>query len=82
MSVETADKLLLSVKDLCLTLNISRSSFFGLKSAGRIGPQPVRLNRKQLYLHSEVVSWLATKDARTGLLPTCQQWIELLESRK
>jgi predicted DNA-binding transcriptional regulator AlpA len=71
------EPVLLPISDLCCLLSISRSSFFSLKSAGRIGPVPVRLSSKQLYLRSEIESWLLARDARTGSLPTREQWLAM-----
>jgi len=57
MGVESADKLLLTVSDLCRVLSISRSSFFTQRSCGRIPLQPVRLGSKLLYRRAEVEAW-------------------------
>jgi len=57
MSVETTDKLLLTVSDLCRLLSISRSSFFTQRSCGRIPLTPVRIGSKLLYRRAEVEEW-------------------------
>jgi len=58
MAVETADKLLLSVKDLCRALNISRSGFFTQRSLGRIPLQTIRIGSKLLFRADEVRGWV------------------------
>ena len=74
MAGEAPEKLLWSVCDVCRALNISRSSFFSLQASGRIGPIPARLNRKVLFVRSEIESWLLAKDPKTGLLPNREKW--------
>jgi predicted DNA-binding transcriptional regulator AlpA len=54
----TPEPLLYQVSDLCRLLSISRSSFFSLRSAGRIPLQPVRLNSKLLFRSAEVTDWV------------------------
>jgi len=73
MAVETSDKLLLTVGDLCRMLSISRSSFFSLRSAGRVPLQPVRLSTKLLYRRAEVEAWVAQN------CPAAEKWIQLQE---
>ena len=58
MAVDTADKLLLTVTDLCRLLSISRSGFFTQRALGRIPLQPVRIGSKLLYRQQEVVDWV------------------------
>jgi len=73
MAVETCEKLLLSVGDVCRALNISRSSFFSLRSAGRIPLTPVRLSSKLLYRRDEVEQWVAQG------CPAAERWLQLQE---
>jgi predicted DNA-binding transcriptional regulator AlpA len=54
----TADPLLLTVSDLCLLLNISRSTFFSQRACGRIPLQPVRIGKKLLFRADEVKDWV------------------------
>ena len=53
------EPLLVDVQEFADLLNISRSTLFSLVSAGRIGPQPIRLGRRRLYRRIEVVDWVA-----------------------
>jgi len=55
----TAEPLLIPVSGVCRLLSILRSSFFSLRSAGRIPLQPVRLSSKLLYRRDEVEQWVA-----------------------
>jgi predicted DNA-binding transcriptional regulator AlpA len=66
MTVETADKLLLTVCDVCRLLSISRSSFFSLRSAGRIPLQPVRLSSKLLFRADEARAWVTQNCPAAG----------------
>lgn len=66
MAIETCDKLLLTVGDLCRMLSISRSSFFNLRSVGRVPLQPVRLSSKLLYRRAEVEAWVAQNCPAAG----------------
>jgi predicted DNA-binding transcriptional regulator AlpA len=54
----TADPLLIPVSGVCRLLSISRSSFFSLRSAGRIPLQQIRLSTKLLYRADEVRNWV------------------------
>jgi len=61
MAVETHDKLLLTVNDLCGKnglLSISRSGFFTQRSLGRIPLQTIRIGSKLLFRADEVRSWV------------------------
>jgi predicted DNA-binding transcriptional regulator AlpA len=57
MTVDIADKLLLTVNDLCRLLSISRSQFFCQRSLGRIPLQPIRIGSKLLFCKAEVEAW-------------------------
>lgn len=54
---------------------ISRSSWYSLLSAGRIGPPTIKLNGRCLYSVSDLTEWVASRNPETGLLPTREQWI-------
>jgi len=64
-------KILWTVGDICHALSISRSSFFSLRSAGRIPLTPIRLSTKLLYRAEEVRAWVAQN------CPAAERWIQL-----
>ena len=78
----TGEPLLYQVSDLCRLLSISRSSFFNLQSLGRIGPIPIRLNKKLLHVRSEIEAWISARDPKTGKLPTREQWLAILREKE
>jgi predicted DNA-binding transcriptional regulator AlpA len=67
----TSEPLLVGVGDLCRMLSISRSSFFSLRSAGRVPLTPVRLSSKLLYRADEVRAWV------TQGCPAAERWLQL-----
>jgi predicted DNA-binding transcriptional regulator AlpA len=54
-----SEKLLFTTADICRVLSIGRSSFFSLRSCGRIPLTPVRLGTKILFRKIEVEAWTA-----------------------
>lgn len=65
------DALLLSAKDAARLLGISERLYYSLHSSGRLGPLPVRLNKRTLWSRKELDAWV---DA--GCLPR-EQWQEM-----
>jgi len=53
------EALLLSTEEMAKRLSLSRSSFYSLHSSGRLGPKPVRLNRRSLWSLQEFEAWIA-----------------------
>jgi predicted DNA-binding transcriptional regulator AlpA len=51
------EKLLLTVNDVCRMLSIGRSTFFTLRSGGKIPLKQIKLGGKLLYSVNEVKSW-------------------------
>jgi len=70
MGVEAGDKLLWSASETASALGISRSSFYGLCSAGRIGPLPIRLGGRVLWRAEELRAWVTD-----GCKPRCK-WLQ------
>ena len=60
--------LLLSAEDAATLLGISRSLFYSLHSAGKVGPLPIRLNRRTLWSRKELELWVDND------CPTRPQW--------
>jgi len=76
MSVETAEKLLLSAAETARLLCISRSAFYTLLSSGRIGPLPVRLGRSVRWRIDEIRDWVEAG------CPSRDRWLALQGDRK
>lgn len=57
---------------------IGRATWHRLRAAGKIGPRPIRLGRRVLYLRSECIAW-----AEAGV-PDSQTWTAMraIESRR
>lgn len=72
MTVETAEKLLLSAAEVAHLLGISRSAFYSLLSSGRIGPMPIRFGRAVRWDRRELERWIAAK------CPCRDRWLQLL----
>lgn len=51
--------LLTTVRETAAQLRISKTTFYGLLSAGQIGPCPVRLGRRVLFRRAEVEAWVS-----------------------
>jgi predicted DNA-binding transcriptional regulator AlpA len=51
--------LLVDDRAAAILLAVSRSHFFTLKAAGKIGPQPIRLGRAVRYRRDELERWIA-----------------------
>ncbi len=69
---ETISPILLDIKQVCQLLNISRSKFYELKEAGKIGPPQVGLSRKALYRKDEIERWIQLK------FPNKKQWSKIM----
>ena len=67
--------LLLTTEQAAKILNISVRHFFGLLSAGRIGPVAIRLGRSRRWSYKDIEAWLSARDPKTGKLPTREQWL-------
>jgi excisionase family DNA binding protein len=53
------EKLLLSITEVSQLLNISRATFFSLRSCGRIPLKAIKLGGKVLYPKTEVMQWVS-----------------------
>jgi excisionase family DNA binding protein len=67
--------LLLSAEAAAKLLDISVRHFYGLISAGRVGPVAIRLGRSVRWSYKDIEAWLSAKDPKTGKLPTREQWL-------
>jgi predicted DNA-binding transcriptional regulator AlpA len=52
------ERLLLSTEDAAEALSLSRSAFYSLHSAGKVGPLPIKLNRRTLWSVRELDRWI------------------------
>ncbi len=58
-TTENPVKLLLSAQEAAAILGIGRAHFYGLLSAGLIGPLPIKLGRRSLWKADEIRSWVS-----------------------
>lgn len=54
-SVEPA---LLNIEQTCRFLNISQATYFRISSSGKLGPLPIKLCSKNLYIKTELEQWV------------------------
>lgn len=66
--------------ELARALGISAPTLDRLDAAGRIGPRPVRLGGRKLWVRSEVEEWLQRRD-HAGELLGRDQWEVVRRSR-
>jgi predicted DNA-binding transcriptional regulator AlpA len=71
LSQVTVGRLLLSAEDAARVLGIGRRHFYSLHSSGRLGPQPVKLGKRSLWIRQELERWAAAR------CPTREQWLHL-----
>jgi excisionase family DNA binding protein len=75
------EPLLLNAVEAARLLGVSRSKLYTMHSAGLL-PLPVALGGCVRWDRDELRAWLSARNPKTGLLPTRQQWIEILENQK
>ncbi len=66
------DPLLIGRKQAAAALGISPASLDRLRSAGKIGPRPIRLSGRLLWNVAELRAWVAA--AKGGKLPDRTEW--------
>ncbi|MHC4618346.1 MAG: helix-turn-helix transcriptional regulator [Planctomycetota bacterium] len=54
-----SEMLLLSASKAAVLLGISRAHFYTLHSSGRLGPMPVKLGERTLWIREELIDWTA-----------------------
>lgn len=69
------DSLLLSVKNAAKLLGIGSSHFWGLHSSGRLGPLPIKLGRRTLWIRRDLEKWI---DAGC---PSRKQWQDMIGNK-
>ena len=52
-------------------LGISRRHFWALHSSGRLGPLPVRLGKRTMWVRTELEEWTASR------CPNREQWLDM-----
>ena len=62
------DQLLISICQTAKLLGISRSKLYQLLSTGRLGPRPIKLDSKTLFVRAELEAWTAAG------CPPREQW--------
>ncbi|HUW19502.1 MAG TPA: hypothetical protein VMW16_09385 [Sedimentisphaerales bacterium] len=60
--------LLVDVKSAAALLSISRSQFYAMHSNGRLGPMPIKLGDRTLWIRQELIDWTAHR------CPAREQW--------
>ena len=72
-TVLTPDRqFLVGIADAAALCGISERGFKALLSAGKVGPEPVRLGERVLFARVELESWAAS--GHGGRLPDRQAW--------
>ena len=61
--------ILLDARSAAAALNIGRSFFYQLCASGRIGPLPVKLGERSLWVRAELEDWAAAG------CPTREEWL-------
>ena len=67
----TVEPLLISVGAAADIIGIGKTLFLQLEQSGRIGPLPIKLGRRKLYLLSELREWSNMR------LPTREKYLEI-----
>lgn len=63
------DALLLSAADAAVLIGVGRSHFYALHSSGRLGPMPIKLGKRTLWVRQELIDWTARR------CPPREKWI-------
>ncbi len=69
---QQADSLLLSASDAAKLLGVGKSHLWALHSSGKIGPMPVKLGRRTLWVREDLKSWTAMG------CPSRKQWQDMI----
>ncbi len=69
---EQGCSLLLSAKDAAKLLSIGSTLFWGLHSSGRLGPPPIRLGRRTLWVRKDLEQWVDLG------CPSRKQWQDMI----
>lgn len=65
--------LLVDAEELARLLAVSVATLHRMKSAGKIGPRPLRLGARVLWRRATVEAWLVASEAAGALLPR-ERW--------
>src|SRR5262245_53002774 len=77
--VAVGDALLVGQNDAASMCGLSLASWCRLKSAGKIGPKPIRLGGRLLWRRADLERWVASR-LPDGRLPDAEQWIVMERS--
>ncbi len=61
--------LLVGADDAAALIGVSRAHFYALHASGRLGPMPIKLGRRSLWVREELASWCRQN------CPPRQKWI-------
>ncbi len=59
MAKKQPNPLLLSTEDAAELLGVGKSHLWGLHNSGRLGPLPIKLGRRTLWIRKDLESWAA-----------------------
>jgi predicted DNA-binding transcriptional regulator AlpA len=62
------DALLVSAADAAALIGVGRSHFYAMHSSGRLGPMPVKLGSRTLWVRQELINWTLQR------CPAREQW--------
>jgi predicted DNA-binding transcriptional regulator AlpA len=65
------EPVLVGIEDAASMLGISRAHLYALHSSGRLGPMPVKLGNKTLWVRQELIDWTANR------CPSREQWLAM-----
>jgi len=68
-SITTGTPILLDARGAAVALSVGRSLFYKLCASGRIGPRPVKLGERSLWVRAELEDWAAAG------CPTREEWL-------
>lgn len=66
--------LLVDADDGAVLLGISRRHFWALHSSGRLGPLPVKLGKRTMWVRAELERWAAAR------CPSREHWLRAQEA--
>ncbi|MHC4621268.1 MAG: helix-turn-helix transcriptional regulator [Planctomycetota bacterium] len=67
------DALLVSAADAAALIGVGRSHFYAMHSSGRLGPLPVKLGNRSLWIRQELTDWTAQRCPSRGQWQTMRR---------
>jgi predicted DNA-binding transcriptional regulator AlpA len=66
---DSKEAFLVSAEDAAALIGVGRSHFYALHSSGRLGPMPVKLGKRTLWVRQDLMDWAAQH------CPPRQKWL-------